>query len=176
MTEEETHCYVREYTLRWSHNGHDGVSIYKPRDCLLNRLFRRRSKKTSKLRVTGLCAENSPVTGEFSAQMASNAENISIWWRHHLYSLSRKLHRKLHLKQLLLIPWIFIIDAWNKHTTSCLSQQLNILPSYEYFFPLSINISSVFKLPFTYFIHWFAALNTKQELKYGLILGSHLSS
>ena len=40
-------------------------------------------KNTSKLRVTGLCAGNSPVTGEFSAQMASNAENVSIWWRHH---------------------------------------------------------------------------------------------
>ena len=22
-------------------------------------------------------------TGEFPAQMASNAENVSIWWRHH---------------------------------------------------------------------------------------------
>ena len=43
-------------------------------DCLLNRLFRRRSKKTSKFRVTGLCAGNSPVTGEFPAQMASNAD------------------------------------------------------------------------------------------------------
>ena len=41
------------------------------------------SKKTSKLRVTGLCAGNSPVTGEFSAQKVSNAENVSIWWRHH---------------------------------------------------------------------------------------------
>ena len=40
-------------------------------------------KKTSKLRVTGLCAGNSPGTGEFPAQMASNAENFSIWWRHH---------------------------------------------------------------------------------------------
>ena len=41
------------------------------------------SKKTSKLRVTGLCVGNSPVTGEFPAQMASYAENVSIWWRHH---------------------------------------------------------------------------------------------
>ena len=49
----------------------------------LNRLFRRRSKKTSKLRVTGLCAGNSPGTGELPAQMASNAKNVSIWWRHH---------------------------------------------------------------------------------------------
>ena len=55
---------------------------------LLNRLFERKSKKTSKLRVTGLCAGNSPRgTGEFPAQMASNAENVSIWWRHHEQSL-----------------------------------------------------------------------------------------
>ena len=47
-------------------------------------LFRHRSKKTSKLRVTGLCVGNSPGTGEFPAQMASNAENVSIWWRHHV--------------------------------------------------------------------------------------------
>ena len=40
-------------------------------------------KKISTLRVTGLCAGNSPETGEFPAQMASNAENVSIWWRHH---------------------------------------------------------------------------------------------
>ena len=38
----------------------------------------------TKLRVTGLCVGNSPVTGDFPAQMASNAENVSIWWRHHL--------------------------------------------------------------------------------------------
>ena len=37
----------------------------QPHDCLLSRLFRRRSKKTSKLRFTGLCEGNSPVTGEF---------------------------------------------------------------------------------------------------------------
>ena len=69
--------------LHWRHNGPDDVSNHQPQDCLLNRLFRRRSKKTSKLRVTGLCAGNSPETGEFPAQMASNAENVSIWWRHH---------------------------------------------------------------------------------------------
>ena len=63
--------------------GLDSVSNHQPHNCLLNRLFRRRSKKTSKLRVTGLCVGNSPVTGEFPAQMASNAENVSIWWRHH---------------------------------------------------------------------------------------------
>ena len=40
-------------------------------------------KKTSKLHVTGLYAGNSLVIGEISTQMASNAENVSIWWRHH---------------------------------------------------------------------------------------------
>ena len=40
-------------------------------------------RKTSKLRITGLCVGDSPGTGEFPAQMASNAESISIWWRHH---------------------------------------------------------------------------------------------
>ena len=61
-------------TLRWRHNRHDSVSNHQPHHCLPNRLFGWRSKKTSKLRVTGLCAGNSPGTGEFSAQMASNAE------------------------------------------------------------------------------------------------------
>ena len=70
-------------TLQWRHDGRDSVSNHQPHDCFLNRLFRRRSKKTSKLRVTGLCAGNSPGTGELPAQMASNAENVSIWWRHH---------------------------------------------------------------------------------------------
>ena len=42
-----------------------------------------KSKKTSKLRVIGLSAGNSPVTGEFPVQKTSYAENASIWWRHH---------------------------------------------------------------------------------------------
>ena len=40
-------------------------------------------RKKSLLRVIGLCVGNSPETGEFTAQMASNAEDVSIWWRHH---------------------------------------------------------------------------------------------
>ena len=53
--------------LMWRHNGHDGVLNHQPHDYLPNRLFRRRSKKTSKFRVTCLCAGNSIVTGEFPA-------------------------------------------------------------------------------------------------------------
>ena len=69
--------------LLWRHNERDSVSNHQPNDCLLNHSFMCKSKKTPKLRVTGLCVGNSPVTGEFPAQRASNAENVSIWWRHH---------------------------------------------------------------------------------------------
>ena len=56
-------CSVKRHrssTLQWLHNDHDGVSNHQPHGCLLNHLFRRRSKKTSKLRVTGLWVGNSP--------------------------------------------------------------------------------------------------------------------
>ena len=59
----EDHITYREITdgsflmvsvpLDWRHNEHDGVSNHRRLDCLPNRIFRRRSKKTSKLRVTG---------------------------------------------------------------------------------------------------------------------------
>ena len=75
--------YVGGVSFCWRHNESDGVSNRKYHDCLLNRLFRCRSKKTSKFRVTGFCAGNSPVTGEFPAQRSSDAENVSTSWRHH---------------------------------------------------------------------------------------------
>ena len=49
---------VLEWPLQWRHHDHGGVSNHQPHRCLLNRLFRRRSKKSSKLRVTGLCVGN----------------------------------------------------------------------------------------------------------------------
>ena len=55
-------CCINTYSLRRRHTEHDGVSNHQPCHCLLNRLFRHRSKKTSNLRVTGLCAGNWPVT------------------------------------------------------------------------------------------------------------------
>ena len=76
-------CVIHSRALQWRHNELAGVSNNQPHHCLLKRLFGCQSKKISKLCVTGLCEGNSPVTGEFPAQMASNAENVSIWWRHH---------------------------------------------------------------------------------------------
>ena len=86
-------------SLQWRHNGRDGVSNHQPHQCLLNRLFGRRSKKTSKLRVTGLLW-----TGEFPAQMASNAENVSIWWRHHVLL-------KLCVAAIVLLMYFFQLES-----------------------------------------------------------------
>ena len=63
--------YLSVFSLQWRHNEHGGVSNNRRPYYLLNRLFRHRSNKTSKYRVTGLC------------QRASNTENVSIWWRHY---------------------------------------------------------------------------------------------
>ena len=49
------HIYMKVDVLQWRHNARDGVQNHQPHDCLLNRLFRHRWKKKSKLRVTGLC-------------------------------------------------------------------------------------------------------------------------
>ena len=75
---------IQQMPLQSRHNECDGVSNHRRFHRLLNCWFRCRQKK-SKLRVTGLCAGNSPVTGEFPIQKASNAENVSIWWRYHVY-------------------------------------------------------------------------------------------
>ena len=75
-------CHLWTITMR--NIERDGVSNHQPPcNCLLSRLFSHRSQKTSKLRVSDLCEGNSPVTGEFPAQRDSNAENVSIRWRHH---------------------------------------------------------------------------------------------
>ena len=79
-------CLTEVVTLRWRHNGRDSVPNHQPHDCLLNSLFGCRSKKhqssASLAFVWGIHRGpvNSPPT-----QMASNAENVSIWWRHHDY-------------------------------------------------------------------------------------------
>ena len=46
------------FSLQWRHNEEDGVWTHRRLDCLLHRMFRRKSKKTSKLRVIGLCEGN----------------------------------------------------------------------------------------------------------------------
>ena len=91
--------------LLWRHNGRDGVSSHQPHHSLLNRLFRRRSKKTAKLRVTGLCAGNSPVTGEFPHKSPVTRklfpfDDVIMWPKctHRTSAKTQNWHRKLCLK------------------------------------------------------------------------------
>ena len=59
---ESIYQTMRTFPWQWRHNGREGVSNHRRFYCLLKCLFRHRSKKTSKLRVNGLCEGNSPVT------------------------------------------------------------------------------------------------------------------
>ena len=97
-------------SLHWRHDGHGGVSNHQPHDYSLNHLFRRRSKKTSNLRPW-------PFKGNsFSAQWASNTENVPIWWRHHATLRStRHLWGKPPLNGGFLGPlWANISGIWSK--------------------------------------------------------------
>ena len=96
-------------SLHWFHNKRDGVSNHQRLDCLLNRLFRHRTKKTPKLRVTGLCEGNPPVTGGFPSQS----------------SVTRK---KLPFDDIIVIRWIHkrypIIVMNNKDVICNISQEM----------------------------------------------------
>ena len=80
---------VNHIALRWiiplslqcRYNERDVVSNHRRFDCFLDLLFRRISKKTPKLRVSGLFVGNPLVIGAFPSQRAGDAENVSIWWR-----------------------------------------------------------------------------------------------
>ena len=122
--------------LHWRHNGHNGVSNHQSHDCLLNPLFRCRSQKTPKLRVTGLCEVNSPVTGEFPAQRASNAEKVSIWCRHHGFGAGNAQASHPHAHPYADTSWFNItMPSYEKHGVSnhrqldCLSNSLFWLTS-----------------------------------------------
>ena len=97
-----------------------GVSLFN------QPLFRRRSKETSKLRVTGLCDRNSPVTGEFPAQKSSKAENLSfddvIMVYTNVDGLSRQLSSKvfhIRLHEYLVAPYIAIPSYPSGQSRQC---------------------------------------------------------
>ena len=81
-------CGYYRTSLRWRHNGRDGVSNHQPHQCLLNRLFEYRSKKTSKLRVTGLCVGNSPGNSPHKCQSRGKCFHLMTssccWMAHHI--------------------------------------------------------------------------------------------
>ena len=110
------------YTLRWRHNERDSVSNHQPHDCLLNGLFRRRLKKTSKLRVTGLCAGNSPGPvnsphkGPVKRKMFPFDDVIIIWYVFILGGLCRYVYSRfvpsgvtISYSELTCVLWILLV-------------------------------------------------------------------
>ena len=71
-------------SVQWRHNGSGGVSNHQPHYCLFDRLFRHRSKKISKLYVTGLGAGNSPVAGEYTNHHNHHRQHDH--YHHHIFN------------------------------------------------------------------------------------------
>ena len=104
-------------TLQWRHHGHDGVSNHQPHDYLRNRYSgtdqRKHQSSASLAFVRGFHR-----TGEFPAQRASNAENVSIWWRHHvscadvmeLLFIAYHFNLKQIIRTAFLIAWHFFLN------------------------------------------------------------------
>ena len=92
----EEYSTRRIHQLPWRHNERDGVSNHQPHGCLLNDRFIQKQVNTSKLRVTGLCEGSPPVTGEFPARRTIDAENTSIWWRHHVETTEKYSTQQIH--------------------------------------------------------------------------------
>ena len=108
-------------TLQWHRNELHGISNHGHLNSLLNRLFRCRSNKTSKLHVTGPCEGNLLVTDGFPAQRASYAENVSIWWCHHdwnrhlawqwLYVIDTMFSAKMELSCVDVVQWYRVLKS-----------------------------------------------------------------
>ena len=119
--------FVVHKSLQWRHNGRGGLIIVywivysgadhrKHQSSASLAFVRGIHRWPVKLRVTGLCTGNSPVTGEFPAQMASNAEYVSIWWRHHVKSQAQPVNENiLHpteiKKPLLSWCWLLLVSS-----------------------------------------------------------------
>ena len=83
--------YIRERSRRrihyidatwapWRHN----VSNHRQFHCLLNSLLKLRTKKISKIRITGPLWGEQTLTGGFPSQRASDSKSITMSWRHHV--------------------------------------------------------------------------------------------
>ena len=104
------------------------VSNHRRPDCLLYHLFRRRSKKTPKLRITGLCERNSPVNDGFPSQSTSNVEYISIWWYHHGQrgdvSISLKQPRKIWVNAAHIFSFNWLYNHGKINKTVCITSMV----------------------------------------------------
>ena len=132
--------------LQWRHIWRYGVSKHQPHVFLFNRLLRRRSKKISKLRVTGLCERNSPVPGEFPAQMAINAEHVSMDQQFHPTLYDERNYLSMLVKR------GYLGQSYTKHNTAgtvcILPQAVSTTPAVLYqnmqYFTLILHIVYIY--------------------------------
>ena len=88
---------IRIYRLQWRHNERDGVSNHQPHHCLLRRLFKAQLKENIK------APRHWTLWGEFTDDRwiprtkDSDAENVSIWWRHHEIQLWKRSSDNPHM-------------------------------------------------------------------------------
>ena len=116
-------------SLQGRHHERDCVSNHRRLDCLLNHLCRRRSRKTSKLPVTGLCEGNSPVTDAFQRQRASNKEML------HLMTSSWCRYFRWYGTAWHVYEWQDIL--WSQGRISLLAYYTISLPSFGRFFRIA---------------------------------------
>ena len=132
-------------TLQWRHNGAKASQIISVTIVYSTVYSRRRSKKTSKLCVTGLCEWNSLATGEFPAQRASNAEEVSILWRHH--ELCGKTHPSTNKGKLAYSIWEVVLVVGERYSRKrAIAPNVTVL--YRYHLVLRfLQWATVFVLP-----------------------------
>ena len=81
-------------SLPWRHYKRHGVSNHRHFEYLFNRLFRCRSKKTLKLRVTGRCKGTHRRPVDSPHKVPVTRKFVSIWWRHYESQPDNKAQHK----------------------------------------------------------------------------------
>ena len=119
-----------------------------PHDCLLNRLFRRRSRKTSELRVTGLCV-SSPHKWPVTRKMSPFDDGIMI-------TTIRRLIKSSQLQLLFYIMirihyqhYIFFVGRIHHQSLVASSHKAPLMQDFDVFF--IVNLNKLLKKQSSYF-------------------------
>ena len=105
---------VRLCTLQWRHKERDCFSNHRRLNCLLNSLSRR-IEENIKAQLHWSLWGDLPVTDGFPSQRASNRQNVSIWWRHHVHAGNpyyQSAECSLWAIELKLFTWSSFIPWW----------------------------------------------------------------
>ena len=108
---------LKHISSQWRDNERDGVQNHQRLDCLLNRLFRQRSKKHQSSASPAFVMEihRWPLTS------GKQCGNVSIWWRLHVIFIIIIL-KPLHCEQ--------SVEQHKKHDTGYLNREISRYQSY----------------------------------------------